>query len=150
MHLCDRLQQEKQELEDQRLKQFCSAMRAVNGSLGSIYQKLTAGQGDAYLTYKEDALLLFAEGVHFHVRSARGQVGICQKDLGRSFRKFDKSLESFVAHCWGMQRCVLHFLGHNFRAQVLVDTRAMKSCSAYSATVDCAGPVQCHFCMRCS
>ena len=43
-------------------------MKAVNGSLGGIYQKLTAGQGDAYLTYTEDCLLLFAEGVHFHVR----------------------------------------------------------------------------------
>lgn len=63
-----RLQQEKQELEDERLKKFCSAMKAVNGSLGSIYQKLTAGQGDAYLSFTEDALLLFAEGVHFHVR----------------------------------------------------------------------------------
>ena len=63
-----RLQQEKQKLEDERLKRFCSAMKAVNGRLGSIYQKLTAGQGDAYLSFTEDALLLFAEGVHFHVR----------------------------------------------------------------------------------
>lgn len=45
-------------------------MKAVNGKIGPIYQKLTAGQGDAYLTFTEDALLLFAEGVHFHVRSA--------------------------------------------------------------------------------
>ena len=43
-------------------------MSAVNANLGGIYQKLTAGQGDAYLSYTEDALLLFAEGVHFHVR----------------------------------------------------------------------------------
>ncbi|DBA92979.1 TPA: hypothetical protein ACH3X2_003324 [Trebouxia sp. C0005] len=63
-----RLQQEKQELEEQRLRKFCVVMKAVNGSLGDIYQKLTAGQGDAYLTYTEDTLLLFAEGVHFHVR----------------------------------------------------------------------------------
>lgn len=65
-----RLQQEKQELEEQRLRKFCVVMKAVNGSLGDIYQKLTAGQGDAYLTYTEDTLLLFAEGVHFHVRCA--------------------------------------------------------------------------------
>ena len=45
-------------------------MKAVNGSLGGIYQQLTGGQGDACLTYTEDALLLFAEGVHFHVRHA--------------------------------------------------------------------------------
>lgn len=63
-----RLQQEKQDLEEQRLRKFCSVMKAVNSSLGGIYQKLTAGQGDAYLTYTEDTLLLFAEGVHFHVR----------------------------------------------------------------------------------
>ena len=63
-----RLQQEKQELEELRLRKFCSVMKAVNCSLGGIYQKLTAGQGDAYLTYTEDTLLLFAEGVHFHVR----------------------------------------------------------------------------------
>ena len=71
-----RLQQEKQELEDERLKKFCSAMKAVNGSLGGIYQKLTAGQGHAYLSFTEDALLLFAEGVHFHVRCgvAAGQL----------------------------------------------------------------------------
>jgi len=65
-----RLQQEKQELEGQRLRKFCSVTKAVNCSLGGIYQKLTAGQGDAYLTYTEDTLLLFAEGVHFHVRCA--------------------------------------------------------------------------------
>jgi hypothetical protein len=65
-----RLQQEKQDLEEQRLRKFCSVMEAVNCSLGGIYQKLTAGQGDAYLTYTEDTLLLFAEGVHFHVRCA--------------------------------------------------------------------------------
>ena len=65
-----RLQQEKQDLEEQRLKKFCSVMKAVNSSLGGIYQKLTAGLGDAYLTYTEDTLLLFAEGVHFHVRCA--------------------------------------------------------------------------------
>ena len=63
-----RLRQEKHELENRRLKRFCSAMKAVNGSLGGIYQQLTGGQGDACLTYTEDALLLFAEGVHFHVR----------------------------------------------------------------------------------
>ena len=64
-----RLHEEKQALEAQRLTKFCSAMKAVNGKIGPIYQKLTAGQGDAYLTFTEDALLLFAEGVHFHVRS---------------------------------------------------------------------------------
>ena len=45
-------------------------MKAVNASLGAIYQRLTGGQGDAYLAFTEDALLLFSEGVHFHVRSA--------------------------------------------------------------------------------
>ncbi|DBA79041.1 TPA: hypothetical protein ACH3X1_008903 [Trebouxia sp. C0004] len=63
-----RLQQERQDLEEQRLRKFCRVVEAVNCSLGGIYQKLTAGQGDAYLTYTEDTLLLFAEGVHFHVR----------------------------------------------------------------------------------
>ncbi len=65
-----RLQQEKQDLEEQRLRKFCSVMEAVNCSLGGIYKQLTAGQGDAYLTYTEVTLLLFAEGVHFHVRCA--------------------------------------------------------------------------------
>ena len=64
----DRLQQERQALEQERLHQFCSGMKAVNSHLGSIYQQLTAGKGDAYLSYTEDALLLFAEGVSFHVR----------------------------------------------------------------------------------
>ncbi|KAL3150462.1 hypothetical protein ABBQ32_000288 [Trebouxia sp. C0010 RCD-2024] len=63
-----RLHEEKQALEAERLTNFCSAMKAVNGKIGPIYQKLTAGQGAAYLTFTEDALLLFAEGVHFHVR----------------------------------------------------------------------------------
>ena len=64
-----RLHEEKQALEMQRLAKFCSAMKAVNGEIGPIYQKLTGGQGDVYLTFTQDALLLFAEGVHFHVRS---------------------------------------------------------------------------------
>lgn len=65
---CDRLQQERQELEEERLRQFCTGMKAVNSRLGSVYQQLTAGKGDAYLSYTEDALLLFADGVGFHVR----------------------------------------------------------------------------------
>lgn len=67
--MCGRLHAEKQGLEAQRLIKFCSAMKAVNGEIGPIYQKLTGGQGDAYLTFTEDTLLLFTEGVHFHVRS---------------------------------------------------------------------------------
>ena len=67
--VCGRLHAEKQALEAQRLSKFCSVMKAVNANLGVIYQKLTAGQGDAYLSYTTNALLLFAEGVQFHVRS---------------------------------------------------------------------------------
>ena len=64
----NRLQQERQELEDERLRQFCTGMKAVNSRLGSVYQQLTAGKGGAYLSYTEDALLLFADGVGFQVR----------------------------------------------------------------------------------
>ena len=72
-----RLHEEKQGLEAQRLTKFCSAMKAVNGEIGPIYQKLTGGQGDAFLTFTEDALLLFTEGVHYHVRSVNSALDSC-------------------------------------------------------------------------
>lgn len=75
--VCGRVHEEKQRLEAQRLTKFCSAMKAVNGQIGPIYQKLTGGQGDAYLTFTEDALLLFTEGVHFHVRSVHPALYSC-------------------------------------------------------------------------
>ena len=74
---CDRLQQERKELEEERLRQFCTGMKAVNSRLGSVYQQLTAGKGDAYLSYTEDALLLFADGVGFHVRSVTWWYILC-------------------------------------------------------------------------
>ena len=43
-------------------------MQRVSACLGRIYKQLTGGPGDAYFSHSQDALLLFAEGVAFHVR----------------------------------------------------------------------------------
>lgn len=45
-------------------------LRTANAALAAIYRQLTGGQGDAYLAFADDRMLLFADGVTLHVRRA--------------------------------------------------------------------------------
>lgn len=47
---------------------FHAAMVAVNGHLSPIYRRLTGNQGDAYLSWTQERLLCFEDGVTLHVR----------------------------------------------------------------------------------
>ena len=68
---CDaRLRGEKFGAEAERFARFNAAMQQVSTFLGRIYKQLTGGSGDAYFSHSQDALLLLAEGVAFHVRQA--------------------------------------------------------------------------------
>ena len=71
MYACDaRLRREKFGAEAERFVRFNAAMQRVSACLGRVYKQLTGGCGDAYFSHSQDALLLFAEGIAFHVRQA--------------------------------------------------------------------------------
>ena len=65
-----RLEEDKLALQEARYKRFSGVLRAANAALAAIYRQLSGGQGDAYLAYADDRLLLFADGVTLHVRRA--------------------------------------------------------------------------------
>ena len=64
------MEEDKGALQDQRFKRFAGVLRTANAALAAIYRQLTGGQGDAYLAFADDRLLLFADGVTLHVRRA--------------------------------------------------------------------------------
>jgi len=65
-----RVEEDKLALQEERYKRFSGVLRAANAALAAIYRRLSGGQGDAYLAYADDRLLLFADGVTLHVRRA--------------------------------------------------------------------------------
>ena len=67
-----RLDDERQALQDERYARFVLVLRAANAALAAIYRRLVGGQGDARLTYADDRLLLFSDGITLHVRRAPG------------------------------------------------------------------------------
>ena len=65
-----RLEEDKRALQDERYTRFAGVLRTANAALAAIYRQLTGGQGDAYLAFSDDRLLLFVDGITLHVRRA--------------------------------------------------------------------------------
>ncbi|KAK9844013.1 hypothetical protein WJX81_001928 [Elliptochloris bilobata] len=63
-----RLEEQKRALQVEKYERFSGVLRTANAALAAIYRQLTGGQGDAYLAFADDRLLLFADGITLHVR----------------------------------------------------------------------------------
>ena len=63
-----RLEADKERLQRERFSRFHAALGAVNGQLSAVYRSLAGHQGDAYLTWTQERLLCFEDGVTLNIR----------------------------------------------------------------------------------
>ena len=75
-HTGHRLEMDRERLQGERFARFHAALGAINGQLSATFQTLTGQQGDAYLSWTQERLLCFEDGVTLNIRWASLNGGV--------------------------------------------------------------------------